>query len=149
MKIKRPVKIVLISVCAVCLAGFIAFSITMGIKNRTAGFQTESGGVLPIPPVTWQAGHYKINGIKFKTSLSEQEVESFYQKYFDSLPCVTMPGYFTEDSSKLYYDEQQHLIILEELHFMHEWDGLYFAVMYEPYGDGVGVRIAGEPKNAQ
>lgn len=151
---KKKIRIGILIAVAVFLLTIITFIVVrlVAYNQTSVSLNFEHQGIissLPIPKGSRPVAPFSVYGLKFKTFCSEEEVKTFYQKYFDSLPRVTMPGYFTEDSSKLYYDEQQHLIILEELHFMHEWDGLYFAVMYEPYGDGVGVRIVEEPKNAQ
>lgn len=149
---KKKLKIVVLAAAAILLLGSGLFTIVRVIEyNQTSvslEFIYHDGPVskLPIPKGSRVEAPFSVNGLKLKTFCTEQEVKAFYQDYFDTLPRVRIPGHYTEAASKTYYDESQQLIIYDDILFMNEWDGLHFAVMYEPYGDGAGVRVMEEPK---
>lgn len=153
MSKKKKLKIGVFVVAVILLLGIVTFTVLRILEyNQTSvtlKFNHQNViSQLPIPQGSRPVAPFSVYGLKFKTFCTEQEVKEFYQDYFDTLPQVRIPGHFSESSSKTYYDEAQQLIIYDEILFMHEWDGLYFAVMYEPYGDGAGVRVMEEPKNS-
>lgn len=145
---KKKLKIASLAVAAVLLLGVAAFTVVRIFEYQQTSYQRafpENQGVIsniPMPKGSRPAGPYAVNGERIKTFCTEDEIKAFYQDYFSSLPKVS-----THNSTKglqAYYDEEQQLIIYDKIYIQKEWDGLYFSVLYDPYGDGAGIHLEEE-----
>ena len=145
----KTVKGILIACCSVLLAALVSFSVYMGIHNNSKGYETGCGGIIPAPQKTWSAGYYKINGAKFQTLLSKQEIKDYYQDYFKTLAHVSIAqSHAAGPADKAYYDKQQGLIVYADIIFLQDEDALYYVIWYDAYGDGVGINILEPPKTS-
>lgn len=145
---KKKLKIVALAAAAILLCGIAAFTVVRIFEYQQTSYQRafpENQGVIsniPIPKGSRPVGPYAVNGEKMKTFCTEDEINAFYQDYFSSLPKVSTHN--STEGLQAYYDEEQQLIIYDKIYFQNQWDGLYFSILYAPYGDGAGIHLEEE-----
>lgn len=153
MSKKKKIKIVLFLAALLLLLGIVTFTVLRVAEYHQTSYQRafpENQGVIsniPIPKGSRPVGPYAVNGEKIKTFCSEDEINAFYQDYFRTLPKVSTHN--STEGLQAYYDEEQQLVIYDKIYFQKQWDGLYFSILYDPYGDGAGVRVMEEPKKSK
>ena len=81
---------------------------------------------LSVPKGSKFIGEQGLGGFKFKTRNTQEEVESFYKSYLDSLPTVI----YKSGKRTAHYDESRNIVICD-LSFQTSKGALFFVVECE------------------